>query len=74
MFFLKRVKVYTISETKEQYLDFFSTLTLLRSVLQIKLSIKEISQEVGFAYPRYFSTTFKQIKGMTPTQFKESGA
>lgn len=36
------------------------------------LSIKEISQEVGFSYPRYFSTTFKQVKGMTPTQFKEN--
>lgn len=30
MFFLKiRAKVYTISEMKEQYLDLFSTLTLL---------------------------------------------
>ncbi len=36
-----------------------------------ELSVKEISQEVGFAYPRYFSTSFKQITGMTPTQFKE---
>ena len=24
-----------------------------------------------FLYPRYFSTSFKQIKGMTPTRFKE---
>ena len=29
MFFKKRAKVYTISEMKEQYLDLFSTLTLL---------------------------------------------
>ena len=40
-------------------------------LLHSSLSVKEISQEVGFAYPRYFSTTFKQIKGVTPTQFKE---
>ena len=40
-------------------------------LLHSSLSIKEISQEVGFTYPRYFSTTFKQVKGVTPTQFKE---
>ena len=37
-----------------------------------QLSITEISDEVGFAYQRYFSTTFKQIKGVTPTQFREN--
>ena len=36
-----------------------------------ELSINEISYEVGFSYPRYFSTSFKQMKGMTPTKFKE---
>ena len=35
------------------------------------MNINEISYEVGFSYPRYFSTSFKQIKGMTPTRFKE---
>lgn len=35
-----------------------------------RLSITEISEEVGFAYQRYFSTAFKQIKGVTPTQFR----
>ena len=35
------------------------------------LSISEISYEVGFSYPRYFSTSFKQMKGVTPSQFKE---
>ena len=41
-------------------------------LLHSSLSVKEISQELGFSYPRYFSTTFKQVKGMTPTQFKEN--
>lgn len=40
MFFLKRAKVYTISETKEQYIDLFSTLTLL-IVLVAKQGITE---------------------------------
>ena len=35
------------------------------------LSISEISFEVGFTYQRYFSTIFKQIKGVTPSQYKE---
>ena len=55
--------------------DYVNHIRIDRAVqllLNSGLSIKEISQEVGFAYPRYFSTTFKQIKGMTPTQFKES--
>lgn len=33
-------------------------------------SITEISEEVGFTYQRYFSTLFKEIKGMTPSQFR----
>ena len=33
--------------------------------------LNEISSEVGFTYPRYFSSTFKQMKGMTPKQFRE---
>lgn len=40
MFFKKLAKVYTISETKEQYLDIFSTLTLL-IVLIAKQGITE---------------------------------
>ena len=35
-------------------------------------TINDIASEVGFTYPRYFSTLFKKIKGVTPTQFKES--
>ena len=40
-------------------------------LLYSDLTIKEISQEVGFAYPRYFSTSFRNKKGITPSQFKE---
>lgn len=36
-----------------------------------ELSIIEISEQVGFEYPRYFSSVFKQIKGITPTQFRK---
>lgn len=33
-------------------------------------SITEISEAVGFTYQRYFSTLFKEIKGVTPSQFR----
>lgn len=35
------------------------------------LTITEVSEEVGFEYQRYFSTLFKQVKGVTPTQFRQ---
>ena len=54
--------------------DYINRIRIERSVQLLtttNLSINEISYEVGFSYPRYFSTSFKQMKGMTPTQFKE---
>ena len=54
--------------------DYINRIRIERSVhllTNTDLSINEISYEVGFSYPRYFSTSFKQMKGMTPTKFKE---
>ena len=54
--------------------DYINRIRIERSVHLLTttdLSINEISHEVGFSYPRYFSTSFKQVKGMTPTKFKE---
>lgn len=42
----------------------------VRLLTNSDLSVKEIAFEVGFTYSRYFSTVFKEIKGMTPTEFK----
>ena len=36
-------------------------------LVNTNLNINEISCEVGFTYPRYFSSTFKS---MTPKQFR----
>lgn len=55
--------------------DYINRLRIERAVhllTQTEMNINEISNEVGFTYPRYFSTMFKQVKGVTPTQFKES--
>ena len=54
--------------------DYINRIRIERSVHLLTtttMSINEISYEVGFSYPRYFSTSFKQVKGMTPTRFKE---
>ena len=54
--------------------DYINRIRIERSVHLLTttdLSINDISHEVGFSYPRYFSTSFKQVKGMTPTRFKE---
>ena len=54
--------------------DYINRLRIEKSVFLLtntNMNINEISYEVGFSYPRYFSTSFKQVKGMTPTRFKE---
>ena len=38
------------------------------------MNITEISETVGFEYPRHFSTLFKQLKGMPPSQYRNSKA
>lgn len=35
------------------------------------MSVIEISETVGFAYPRYFSSVFKEVTGYTPTAYKK---
>lgn len=39
-------------------------------LVQSDISITEISEQVGFTYQRYFSTSFKEMKGVTPSQFR----
>ncbi len=39
-------------------------------LLQSDMSITEISEQAGFTYQRYFSTLFKEMKGVTPSQFR----
>ena len=54
--------------------DYINRARIERSVellLGTDLNINEISYEVGFSYPRYFSTSFKNMKGVTPTRFKQ---
>ena len=50
--------------------DYINRLRIEKAI-SLLTNINEISSEVGFTYPRYFSSTFKQMKGMTPKQFRE---
>lgn len=55
--------------------DYINRLRIERAVELLTSTdkpVNDIASEVGFTYPRYFSTLFKKIKGITPTQFKES--
>lgn len=54
--------------------DYINRTRIERSVellLHTDMNISEIAYEVGFSYPRYFSTSFKNMKGVTPTRFKQ---
>ena len=58
------------SKLVSTYSELVKSKNVLGQVIS-NLNINEISSEVGFTYPRYFSSTFKQMKGMTPKQFRE---
>lgn len=54
--------------------DYINRVRIERSVellLHTDKNINEIAYEVGYTYPRYFSTSFKFFKGVTPTRFKK---
>jgi AraC-like DNA-binding protein len=41
-------------------------------LLQTDITISEIAYQVGFKYPKYFSTCFCQRFGMTPSEYRTS--
>lgn len=54
--------------------DYIKHLRIERAQALLKdtdMSVNEISDTVGFAYPRYFSSVFKEVTGYTPTAFKK---
>ena len=58
--------------------EYINNIRMERAEILVKSTTKnfiEIADETGFANSRYFSTSFKQHTGMTPTQYrKEHGA
>ncbi len=43
----------------------------MKLIAEGNFNFTEISEKVGFASARYFSTSFKQYTGKTPTQYKK---
>lgn len=44
----------------------------IRLLNETDMNINEISDSVGFTYPRYFSSVFKELTGYTPTQYRKN--
>lgn len=53
------------------YINKFRIEKAVDLLIHTDLSITEISERVGFTYPRYFSSVFKQIKGVLPSAFRQ---
>lgn len=54
--------------------DYINKIRIEQAMKLIKesdLNFNEISDKVGFTSARYFSTSFKQYTGLTPTQYKK---
>lgn len=45
----------------------------MKLLRESSMNITEISEKVGFTSPKYFSTSFKQYTGKTPSQYKKEG-
>ncbi|MED4957916.1 MULTISPECIES: response regulator transcription factor [Paenibacillus] len=60
-------------EYGETFIDFVTRLRIDKAISLIKagnLTLKEVSFEVGYKDPNYFSRVFKKIMGVPPTEFK----
>lgn len=53
------------------YINKFRIEKAVSLLMDTDLSITEISEQVGFTYPRYFSSVFKQMKGVLPSKFRQ---
>lgn len=55
-------------------MEYFTELKIAEAKTLLKenqLSVKEISEKLGFDTPNYFSKTFKKLNGFTPTLYKK---
>lgn len=53
------------------YINKFRMAEAVRLLADKDLSIQEVSEKTGFSHQRYFSTVFKQIYGVTPSQYRQ---
>ncbi|WP_298551779.1 two-component regulator propeller domain-containing protein [uncultured Parabacteroides sp.] len=53
------------------YINKFRMAEAVRLLADKDLSIQEVSEKTGFSHQRYFSTVFKQIYGVAPSQYRQ---
>lgn len=53
------------------YINKFRMAETVRLLADKDLSIQEVSEKTVFSHQRYFSTVFKQIYGVTPSQYRQ---
>ncbi len=61
-------------EVGENFIDYVTSMRIQKSkelLMENQLSIKEISFEIGYGDPNYFSRIFKKVVGISPTEYKE---
>lgn len=54
--------------------EFIRTIRLKKAAQFLKktdLTVSEIAYQVGFKYPKYFSTCYRRQFGITPSQYRE---
>ena len=66
----KKIKALTGLGVND-YVNNFRVKKAEELLLTTDMTITEISEATGFAYQRYFSTIFKQLKGISPSQFRD---
>lgn len=69
--YLSRVFKQSMGRTFTEYLHFLRIGRAASLLSSTNMKITDISVEVGFENTRTFNRVFKEIKGMTPTQFRE---
>ncbi len=61
-------------EYGETFIDFVTRLRIERAIAKMasgQLSLKEVSFEVGYKDPNYFSRVFKKVTGVSPTEYRD---
>lgn len=59
------------NQTVKEFIRIVRIRNAARLILERKLNISEICYEVGFTSPSYFAKCFKEIYGVTPTEYTE---
>lgn len=69
--FYQKVKILTGMSVNE-YINKLRINQALQLLENSDATVSEIADKVGFSYQCHFSTAFKQITGMTPTEYRQS--